>query len=610
MCRPRQCGIIAAVRHRRVLARLHGERQRREAGLPRSGSFAMTALPTSSAERAATSRAVQGSFLSTLTADRRDWRLALGVVLVCAALFVVTAPFARTPLPQVRAFVPAYQSALIVVDTITAVMLFGQFSFLGSRALLALAAGYLFSALLAILHALSFPGLFAEAGLLTGGQQTTAWLYFIWHAGFPLMLILYGKWKSDQDAGNVPQERTLRAIGLTCLGVLAVAAAVAWLVTEGHGLLPTIMPGNRDAPAKVRVATATWMVSLVALGYLWRRKPHSVLDLWCMVVACVWIFDTALAAVLNGARFDLGFYAGRVYGLLASSFVLAVLLLEHARLYASLVASHRRELHERAVVEERSAELMIVNKELEAFTYSVSHDLRAPLRAIAGYAAMLDEDHGKRLDAEGARLLSVIRTSAKRMEAMIDDLLRFSRMGRQPLQTAAVELDPIFEQCVKQLQATLGSRNVRFEVDDLGWAQVDATLIRHVAENLLGNAVKYTQDRDPAIVQVGKLEPERPGAAEVYFVRDNGAGFDMRYADRLFGVFQRLHSAQQFEGNGVGLAIVQRIIQRHGGRIWAEAEPQRGATFYFTLRPDRAAPAPEAASAVVRPAVTSASPQT
>jgi signal transduction histidine kinase len=565
----------------------------------------MAAIAAPSAERTPNPHLPQGTFLSTLRADRRDWHLAWAVVLVCATLFAATAPFARTPLPRIWAFIPAYQAALIVIDSITAIMLFGQFSFLGTRALLALAAGYLFSALAAILHALSFPGLFAPTGLLGAGPQTTAWVYFLWHAGLPAMLLLYGRWKGDPAPRDFSRREALRAIALTCLAVLAAALAITWLVTAGHGMLPVIMEGNRDGPAKVLVATATWLVSLAALLYLWRRKPHTVLDLWCMVVACVWIFDTALAAVLNAGRFDLGFYAGRVYGLLASSFVLTVLLLEHAKLYAWLVAAHRREQRERAVVEQRSAELMIVNKELEAFTYSISHDLRAPLRAIGGYAAMLDEDHGKRLDAEAGRLLGVIRNSARRMEDMIEELLRFSRMGRQPLQTAATELNALFRQCLQELEPAIATRNVLITVGDLGWAQIDAALVKHVADNLLSNAFKYTRGRDPAIVEIGRLEPAQPGAPDVYFVRDNGAGFDMKYAGKLFGVFQRLHSAKQFEGNGVGLAIVQRIIERHGGRIWAEAEPDHGATFYFTLRADNSARVTPAAAGELRPAVLS-----
>jgi signal transduction histidine kinase len=587
LCYALSCGIIASIGSGRVRT----SRSAESAPTRKSDHLAMSVVETSSAERHAGPRAAHGNHLSTLPADPRHWRLASGAVLVCAALFIATAPFARTPLPEIWAFIPTYQAALIVIDSITAMMLFGQFSFQGARALLALAGGYLFSALLAMLHALSFPGLFADAGLLGAGEQTTAWLYFIWHAGFPAMLLLYGKWKSDPGAGAVAQGGIVRAIALTCLGVLAAALAIAWLVTTGHDALPVLMEGNRDGPAKVLVATATWLVSLTALVYLWRRKPHTLLDIWCMAVACVWMFDTALAAVLNGARFDLGFYAGRVYGLLASSFVLIVLLLEHASLYASLVAAHTREQRERARVEERSAELVIVNKELEAFTYSISHDLRAPLRAIGGYAAMLDEDHAKGLDAEGGRLLNVIRNSARRMEEMMEDLLRFSRMGRQPLQTAATDLRTLFAQCAKALDPSTAARNIRFVVADLGWAQVDATLLRHVAENLLSNAVKYTRGRDPAIVEIGRLQPERPGEPEVYFVRDNGAGFEMKHADRLFGVFQRLHPAKQFEGNGVGLAIVQRIIQRHGGRIWAEAKPGEGATFYFTLRPGSPTPA-------------------
>jgi hypothetical protein len=269
-------------------------------------------------------------FLSTLPADQRERRLALAVIVASVAIFVIAAPFAKVPLTPVAAFIPIYQSALVINDLITAVLLFGQFSFLKSRALLVLASGYLFSAAMAVSHALTFPGLFAPTGLLNAGPQSTAWLYFIWHAAFPLFIIAYTRTIRERPEQNHRPARVRSIILLSIAVTLAGAIALTLIATAQHAILPTIMQGNKDAPAKVVVATATWMLSLIALLVLWRRRPHSVLDVWLMVVLCAWLFDSALASVLNAGRYDVGWYAGRVYGLLASSFVLMVLLIENS----------------------------------------------------------------------------------------------------------------------------------------------------------------------------------------------------------------------------------------------------------------------------------------
>jgi light-regulated signal transduction histidine kinase (bacteriophytochrome) len=311
---------------------------------------------------------------------------------------------------------------------------------------------------------------------------------------------------------------------------------------------------------------------------MWRRRPHSVLDLWLMVVMCAWLFDIALAAVLNAGRFDLGFYAGRIYGLLAASFVLIVLLLENSVLYARLVEAHESERR-------KSAELQAVNKELDAFSYSVAHDLRAPLRAVDGYAGMLEDTYAGRLDAEGRRLLGVVRASSQLMGRLIDALLNLARIGRQALRTQPVELDPLVNQVIDELRAGCSGRSIEFAVGKLGTALADPALLKQVLANLLGNAIKFTRDRNPAVVEVGCRREAEKGGAIVYYVKDNGAGFDMRYSDKLFGVFQRLHRTEEFEGTGVGLSIVQRVINRHGGRVWADSRPGEGATFYFTLQP-------------------------
>ena len=684
-----------------------------------------------------------GDFLSTQPAGPGQRRLAFGVALVSLAVFVAAAPYAQVLLPAVPAFLPAYQTALVAIELITAVLLFGQFAIVRERSLLVLACAYLFSALMAVLHALSFPGLFAPGGLFGAGPQTTAWLYFLWHGGFPALVIAYAL---GRDAA-APVARPFAAALAGAAATVAAVLALGLLAFAAHDALPVIMRGDRDDSAKFAVAVACWALCVAALPLLWRRRPHSVLDLWLMVVMGTWIFDIALAAVLNAGRYDLGWYAGRVYGLLAGSFVLLVLLLENSLLYGRLAQTHARHgrrleiLHQidlavaagqppeaiagaaiqplrevldvpRAIVNlfdleagearwlaaagphrthvgpgvrfplvfmgevaalrrgeaqlvdtaalpagpdrdallvsavryymvvpmraagellgaisfggprahfppeqlsiarevaaqlaiavtqarlyervkrhadeletrvrERTAELRAANKELESFSYSVSHDLRSPLRAVDGYSRMLEEGQAARLDAEGLRLLGVVRREAARMGRLIDDLLEFSRFGRQQLAAAPVDMQALVREVAAQVGAEYPA--ARIEVGELPAAFGDAALLRQVWVNLLGNALKYSAKVPAPRVAVSGAARE---AGTEYEVSDNGAGFDMQYAGKLFAVFQRLHREDEFAGTGVGLAIVQRIVARHGGRVWAEGKPDEGARFGFSLQ--------------------------
>ena len=231
-------------------------------------------------------------------------------------------------------------------------------------------------------------------------------------------------------------------------------------------------------------------------------------------------------------------------------------------------------------LEHRLAELATVNRELEAFSYSVSHDLRAPLRAIDGFSQALVEDYGERLD-DGARdYLRRIRAATKRMAELIDDLLDLSRVTRREMQSERVDLSALATAIAAQLQRSEPGRRVEVSIAHGLVAKGDPHLLRLVLENLLGNAWKFTSTRPDARVELG-VTPA--GDRFAYFVRDNGVGFDMAYADKLFGAFQRLHAANEFPGTGIGLATVQRIVHRHGGRVWAESAVGSGATFYFTL---------------------------
>ncbi|MBL9188443.1 MAG: PAS domain S-box protein, partial [Opitutaceae bacterium] len=235
-------------------------------------------------------------------------------------------------------------------------------------------------------------------------------------------------------------------------------------------------------------------------------------------------------------------------------------------------------------VAERTADLEVANRELEAFSYSVSHDLRAPLRAVDGFSQTVLEDFAPLLPEEGRRSLTRIRRSAQRMGALIDDLLAFARLSRQELNKREFETSRLVNDVLADLGAPWPDRTVVLTVGELPRSFGDPSLLKQVWGNLLANALKYSRKRDRAEIEVGCRRIE---GADIFHVRDNGTGFDMRYADKLFGVFQRLHRVEDYEGTGVGLAIVQRIISRHGGRVWAEAAVDQGATFFFTLNPNK-----------------------
>ena len=227
-----------------------------------------------------------------------------------------------------------------------------------------------------------------------------------------------------------------------------------------------------------------------------------------------------------------------------------------------------------------ASELEAAYRDMESFSYSISHDLRAPLRIIDGLSDVVLKDYNDKLDNEGKNILKLIQGNTKRMDQLVLALLDFSKAGRQEMSIDEINMEKAAALIAGDLKAISPERNINVDIRELPPAHGDITLIRQVLTNLLSNAVKFTKDRDIATIEVGG---RREDSENVYYVKDNGAGFDIEYADKLFKVFQRLHSLKEFEGIGIGLSIVDRIIRRHGGRVWAEGKPDEGATFYFTL---------------------------
>jgi two-component system sensor kinase len=242
------------------------------------------------------------------------------------------------------------------------------------------------------------------------------------------------------------------------------------------------------------------------------------------------------------------------------------------------------EIRERKEVEKlielRTTLLEMTNKELESFTYSVSHDLRAPLRAIDGYTRMILRDQRDKFNDDAKRKFDLIRSNTQMMGKLIDDLLSFSRLGRLEINMSKLDMEGLVNDIWMELQIINPDRKIDFKIKEIQPCRGDRTLIKQVYSNLLSNAVKYTKLKDKAYIESGGY---REGDENIFYIKDNGVGFDMKYYDKLFGVFQRLHSADDYEGTGVGLAIVQRIIHRHGGRVWAQGKVEEGTTFYFTL---------------------------
>ena len=519
--------------------------------------------------------------------QRRAARL---LVFALLAILAATWPFASVKLPEIDAFVPSLAAALFISDSVTAVLLFGQFSILRQPGLLVIATGYTFSALTVVAHALAFPGAFSPTGLFGSGLQSAVWLYWFWHAGLPLAIIGYVLAKNTDRA--ITARWTRPAISSSLAATTALVIGMFWFVTQHHDLLPVTFVDVRPLSLFRRMIGGVVILALggTALSLLWVRR-RTLLDEWLMVALCALLIEVALASVLSGNRFTVSWYAGRFYQLVTATAVMAVLLVEMTTLYANVARSNMLLQHERLMLEravqaqrrEREARLMTG----DAVTASIAHELRQPLTAMVTTAdaglRFLDRslpnlDKGKeafkRIVADGHRagaLIGTIRANFKsdlrertsfRLSELIQEALLLAR-GDLEKHRIVVRVEPN-----SQLPEIRGNR----------------VQLQQVLLNLIMNAVDAMAASDnPKILSINS-EPY-DGDRVVVSVADTGTGIGSQDIDRIFNP----RFTTKPDGMGMGLSICRAIIEAHEGRLWFAPNAPRGAIFQFILKSNNSA---------------------
>jgi signal transduction histidine kinase len=512
--------------------------------------------------------------LAALPPSKRQIGVALGIVVALVVAFAATTPFLATQLPRIDAFIPALETAIVISDLITSALLFAQFSIVRRVALLVLANGYLFTGLIVISHALSFPGGFAPRGLLGDGLQTTAWLYYFWKVSLPVAMIVYVSLKDVDGATCIPERSPVAVIGWSITAVIAVACGLTWLATAEEWLLPSVHLDSISVATVVRHLFGVADISLiaVALTLLWLRR-RSVLDLWLMVTCCTLMLEIAMAIMLVNIRYSLGFYASRLYALVATILVLLVLLSETTILYAHLARSMMR-LH---------AERAARQTAMDAMAASIVHEINQPLAAMVanGNAGLRWLERATpELDEVSAALRSIVADGHRANEVIIGIRSMFKKdiRGRKRL-----GINDLVREVLKMVELELRVEEISVATelrDGLPQLLADRAQLQQVFLNLVMNAM----DAMRPITGRARLLRIRSDIIQdsnsvVVAVEDSGTGIDRKDQDRIFEPFFTTKST----GTGIGLAICQSIIESHGGTLQVSANNPHGTIFHVTL---------------------------
>jgi signal transduction histidine kinase len=502
---------------------------------------------------------------------RQNWSAA-AVVAVTLVAFAVLATVAGRPLAQLNAFFPSLDAIVFVTDLTTAVLLFTQFSISRSRALLALACGYLFTALIVVPHALTFSGAFSPTGLLGAGLQTGSWLFIFWHVGFAAGLLAYAVFKEERRAEPIAQASTLPAIGLSVASVFGLVCSLTWLATGGEALLPPIiLDESRISPVAIYPVSFAILITAAALAVLSVRR-RSVLDQWLMVVALVSIAELIFSGLLPSVRFSVGFYAGRIFALITSSIVLIVLLAETTWLHVRLARSN--------AMLQREKDNKLMN--LDAVTSSIAHEVRQPLAAIMtnGEAALALLGHTSPDLEEVRSTLDDVVINAHRAGQVLNDVRVL--FGNATYEQAPVDVNEMILAAMRAVRGELKDHGVAARVElasELPLVVGNKGQLQEVLVNLLQNAIE-AMDSVKDDRRVLQIRAERDGGKAIKVeVEDSGTGIDPDVRDGIFDAFVTTKP----HGMGLGLAICRMIIERHGGQLSASPAPPGGTIFRIVL---------------------------
>ena len=538
------------------------------------------------------SRATEPQVLANVPPTPGQRRMARAFLLALLLLFLGTWPFAHVKLPEVDAFVPTLAGALFVSDCVTAALLFAQFSILRRWALLVIASGYLFSALIVVAHALAFPGAFTPTGVLGSGLQSAVWLYWFWHSGLPLAIIGYALLKDMDRLADV--RFTRRVVSLSVAGVLALVMVLFWFVTQHQDLLPITFVDVRALGLFRRIIGGVVVLALGGIAlWLLRTRQRSLLDQWLVVALCALLLEVLLASVLSAGRYNLAWYAGRFYQLVTATVVMVVLLAEMAELYAGLARSNTMLRRERTMLQraldaqrrERDARLLTGG----AVAAAIAHEIKQPLTAMItrSYTGLRWLDRADP-DLEKARAgFRRIADDGHRAAAVIESIRATFRKDARA--RAPIDLDNLIEEAIALLQDDLNGHRILVHVERSARSMPvmgDRVQLQQVLLNLITNAIEAMAIVDGPRVLAVSSEVRDDGSVMIS-IADTGTGIGEQDVQRVFNPLFTTKSG----GMGMGLPICRSIIEAHDGTLWVVPNAPRGSTFQFVLGADAAAPA-------------------